>query len=90
MDIILLTFFQSAIIPFVIIVSMNVQTFMIIRRRQRLSPRLQNRRSQLLNDQAARQSYVLLAILVVYGICHIPSFVLGIPKMNIFCIIKPK
>ena len=69
---------------------MNVQTFMIIRRRQRLSPRLQNRRSQLLNDQAARQSYVLLAILVVYGICHIPSFVLGILRMNICCMMKPK
>ena len=66
-----------AIIPFVIMVSMNIQTFLVINRRQRLSPRLQNRRAQLLNDQAAKQSYVLFAILVVYGICHIPSFILG-------------
>ena len=72
-----INFMFSAIIPFVLIVSMNIQTFLIIHRRQRLSPRLHNRRAQLLNDQAARQSYVLLAILVVYGICHIPSFILG-------------
>lgn len=67
----------SAIIPFAIIVSFNINTFIIIHRRQRLSPRLHNRRSQVLNDQAARQSYVLLAIFLVYGLCHIPSFVLG-------------
>ena len=67
----------SAIIPFIIIVAYNINTFVIIHRRQRLSPRLRNRRAQALNDQAARQSYVLLAILVVYGLCHIPSFLLG-------------
>ena len=70
-------FLFSAIIPFVIIASMNVQTFVIIHRRQRLSPRLHNRRSQIINDQAARQSYILLAILGVYLTCHIPSFILG-------------
>ena len=66
-----------AFIPFIMIVSFNVNTFVIINRRQKLSPRLHNTRSQVLNHQAARQSYVLLAILVVFGICHIPRFVLG-------------
>jgi len=67
----------AAFIPFVMIVSFNVKTFVIINRRQKLSPRLHNTRSQVLNHQAAKQSYVLLAILVVFGFCHIPRFILG-------------
>ena len=70
-------YYFAAFIPFVMIVSFNVKTFVIINRRQKLSPRLHNTRSQVLNHQAAKQSYVLLAILVVFGFCHIPRFVLG-------------
>ena len=71
-------FLFTAFIPFILIVAFNINTFVTIHRRQKLSPRLRNSRSQSINHQAARQSYVLFAILVVFGFCHIPRFILGI------------
>ena len=75
-------FHFTAFIPFILIVAFNINTFVTIHRRQKLSPRLRNSRSQSINHQAARQSYVLFAILVVFGFCHIPRFILG--KVRLF------
>ena len=74
----------SAFIPFILIVAFNINTFVTIHRRQKLSPRLRNSRSQSINHQAARQSYVLFAILVVFGFCHIPRFILGIVGLSYY------
>ncbi len=72
---------STGILPFIALIIINANIYMVLKRRQAISSRLINPSANHLKQRAADQAHVLFVICVVFLVCHLLRVTLGIHEL---------